>query len=58
MIRQEVSDMFSERGCVHLQIGKSYHYKTGLKDQSFSLVESIKKIVDPDGRINPGVLGL
>lgn len=57
-VRQQVSDMFSEMGGVHLQVGRSYHYKTGLKQNAFDLVASIKKVVDPDGRINPGVLGL
>ncbi len=57
-IRQEVSDMLSEKGCVHLQIGKSYNYSDGIKGEALGLVESIKKAVDPKGRINPGVLGL
>ncbi|WP_101759100.1 FAD-binding oxidoreductase [Oceanicoccus sp. KOV_DT_Chl] len=57
-IRQEVADLFSEMGGVHLQVGRSYHYKTGLKKNAFDLVASIKKVVDPNGKINPGVLGL
>ncbi|MGK0498935.1 MAG: FAD/FMN-containing dehydrogenase [Oceanicoccus sp.] len=58
LIRQQISDMFSDEGCVHLQIGKSYRYQSGLKPESISLVKSIKKVVDPKRRINPGVLGL
>lgn len=57
-IRQEIVDMYRDMGCVHLQLGKAYHYKTGMKEAPLNLVESIKKIVDPAGRINPGVLGL
>lgn len=57
-IRQEMVDCFRDAGAVHLQIGKVYHYKTGLKVESFHLVEQIKHAVDPRGLINPGVLGL
>ena len=58
LIRQEIANYFSESGAVHLQVGKSYHYATALKPESLSLVLAIKNAVDPNGRINPGVLGL
>lgn len=57
-IKQEVMDYLSDSGAVHLQIGKSYHYADGIKPQSLDLIKQIKAAVDPNGRINPGSLGL
>lgn len=58
MIRQDIADYFSSIGAAHLQIGKSYHYASALKSPALELVRSIKQAVDPNGRMNPGVLGL
>ena len=41
-----------------MQIGKSYPYQTGLHRDSLELVAKIKNAVDPNGRVNPGALGL
>ncbi|MCF6196939.1 MAG: hypothetical protein L3J50_09585, partial [Emcibacter sp.] len=57
-IREELIDLFVSFGAVHFQIGKTYKYKQGLQDSSYHLVEQIKHDLDPDGRINPGSLGL
>lgn len=57
-IRAAMIDVFAGQGAVHLQIGKTYPYRQGLKPESFALIEEIKKIVDPRGLVNPGALGL
>jgi glycolate oxidase len=57
-IRQQIVDAFRDVGAVHLQIGKVYHYKTGLKAEPLELIEHIKRAVDPRGLMNPGALGL
>ena len=57
-IRTELLELFRERGSVHLQIGKSYLYRQGLKPESYALVQAVKQAVDPQNRINPGCLGL
>ncbi len=57
-IRQDLIDYFAETGGVHLQIGKAYPYRDGLRPESWRLIEQIKQALDPDGRINPGSLGL
>lgn len=57
-IRSELVELLSEMGAVHLQIGKSYLYREGLRPESFALVQAIKQAVDPNNRINPGALGL
>jgi FAD/FMN-containing dehydrogenase len=57
-IRGRLVDLLKDLGGVHLQLGKSYRYSEGLRPETFELVQSIKKMVDPDRRINPGNLGL
>ena len=57
-IRSALIDLFNDLGAVHLQIAKSYRYRSGLQPETFELVRSLKKILDPQGRINPGNLGL
>jgi FAD/FMN-containing dehydrogenase len=57
-IRQEIIDVFQELGGVHMQIGKAYPYREGLRPESWRLIQAIKKTVDPASRVNPGSLGL
>lgn len=57
-LRQQVIDVFYELGGVHMQIGKSYPYRKGLRPESWRLIQAIKKNVDPGNRVNPGSLGL
>jgi len=58
LIRQELLAFFRDMGAAHLQVGKAYLYKEGLKSPSWELVRQLKSILDPDNRINPGALGL
>lgn len=57
-VRGQLAELFAEIGAVHLQIGKSYRYREGLRPESFELVQSLKKLLDPGNRVNPGSLGL
>ena len=57
-IRQELLTFFCDMGAAHLQVGKAYPYKQGLKPASWELLRQLKQVVDPDNRINPGSLGL
>lgn len=57
-LRKEVIAIFSKYGGAHFQIGRTYPYKEERQDAAWSLLEQIKSVVDPDGRINPGALGL
>jgi D-lactate dehydrogenase (cytochrome) len=43
---------------VHFQIGRAYPYLQRLQPATRSLLEALKQHLDPDGRMNPGSLGL
>lgn len=57
-VREDLITYFSEVGGVHLQIGKAYPYQEGLRPESWRIVNQLKQVLDPHGRINPGALGL
>lgn len=57
-VRQAIIELFAEVGGIHMQIGKSYPYREGLRPESWRIVDSVKDAVDPARRINPGSLGL
>jgi len=57
-IRTELVSLYNTLGAVHLQIGKTYQFKEGIESNSYELIQAIKNIVDPDGRVNPQSLGL
>jgi FAD/FMN-containing dehydrogenase len=56
--RRQVLEVFTRFGCAHFQIGRTYPYRQSLDAASWGLVEAFKSYVDPDGALNPGVLGL
>lgn len=57
-LRREVVECFKRQGALHLQIGRTYPFLEGLRDTSRSLIKGLKRLLDPEGRINPGSLGL
>ncbi len=57
-VRDELVDLLKDIGAIHMQVGKSYRYREGLLPKTFELVQSLKKLVDPGNRVNPGNLGL
>ena len=57
-LRAELATFWMEHGCAHLQIGKTYRYLDSRQPPARGLIEQIKKLVDPDGLVNPGALGL
>ena len=57
-IRNEVRGIFLEQGAIHFQIGKYYPYKDSRRDPAWSMLGRIKDLLDKDGVLNPGQLGL
>ena len=57
-LRQETLELFSELGAASNQIGRTYPYREKLEPATRGLLDAIKSHVDPDGLMNPGVLGL
>jgi FAD/FMN-containing dehydrogenase len=57
-LRGRLTQLFMERGAAHLQIGRTYRYREGLRAEPARLLEAIKRAVDPDGVVNPGSLGI
>jgi FAD/FMN-containing dehydrogenase len=57
-LRAEIVELFAERGAASNQIGKTYRYFESLNTETRALLLDLKRSLDPDGRMNPGVLGL
>ena len=57
-IRAALIRLFAELGAAHLQLGKSYLYREGLRPANWTMIQSLKRQLDPTGRLNPGSLGL
>jgi len=58
LLKDELADLFHGAGATSFQIGKFYRYREGRDPGAWSLLQAVKRQVDPDGLINPGVLGL
>jgi FAD/FMN-containing dehydrogenase len=57
-IRTALADRFAALGCAHVQIGKTYKYQGTRHPAHQQLLRAIKAHLDPQGRMNPGSLGL
>lgn len=53
-----LAQIFMEHGAVNQQLGKFYPYKDALNANTWSVLEGVKRVVDPQGLMNPGSLGL
>jgi len=57
-IKRAIVDIFFDHGAAHFQIGRTYRYRDSLDPAADALLLAVKRQLDPDGRMNPGVLGL
>jgi len=57
-IREDLAQVFMEQGAVSFQLGKFYRYQEGLTDSASVFLKQLKRLLDPQGRMNPGCLGL
>ena len=57
-MRGELRDIMDAHQAVHAQLGRFYRYTDQMTMESGDFVRRIKQALDPQGRMNPGVLGL
>ena len=57
-LRMGLINLFREMGAVHIQIGRVYPYLDSRLPVTADLVRALKRELDPQGRMNPGALGL
>jgi FAD/FMN-containing dehydrogenase len=57
-LRAEVIAIFGRAKGMHFQIGRTYPLKSGTDPRAWTVLEAVKAQLDPDGRMNPGALGL
>jgi hypothetical protein len=57
-IRHDLVEMWTRLGCAHLQIGKTYSFLESRREEPKDLLIALKRLVDPQSRVNPGSLGL
>ena len=57
-LRSKIAHIYSDLGTSHLQLGKEYLYLNRLGGAAADTVAGIKRVLDPQCRINPGALGL
>jgi hypothetical protein len=57
-IKSELVNIFYTCGCAHLQIGRVYPLMRDRDQAATELLLALRKQLDPDRRMNPGVLGL
>lgn len=57
-LRQEIVAIFGRMNGMHFQIGRTYPFRALSDPGAWDVLGAVKATVDPDGRMNPGVLGL
>lgn len=57
-LRQETVELFRQFGAASNQIGRTYPFIDVLDAAPAALLRALKSQLDPQGRLNPGVLGL
>jgi FAD/FMN-containing dehydrogenase len=57
-LRGDLARCFMEHGAASFQIGRFYLYQEGLDPSAAALLRAVKALVDPQGILNPGCLGL
>jgi FAD/FMN-containing dehydrogenase len=58
-LREGLRDLYDQYGCCHLQIGKYYPYQDMIANDAMKrLLRGMKDVLDPQGSMNPGALGL
>lgn len=56
-LKSVVLEILSEFGASQMQLGRAYSYEARLEPAQLKAIRGIRAILDPHGRMNPGVLG-
>lgn len=57
-LRKDLIALFQRLGAVHVQVARSYPLKAAHQPEGWAALEALKAQLDPQGLMNPGVLGL
>lgn len=57
-LKGDIIALYQQFGAAHFQLGRAYPYRQRLDPAALALVETVKAALDPQGLMNPGVLGL
>jgi len=55
-LKHKIAETMRGLGSVHFQIGKFYAYRAGRDPIALALLDAVKRQLDPQGLMNPGVL--
>ncbi len=55
-LKRETAELMRRLGGTHFQLGRFYSYREGRDAASLALWDALKNALDPQGRMNPGVL--
>lgn len=56
-LREDIAQVFRALGGVHMQIGRFYPFLASRLPETSDILTSLKLLLDPEGRMNPGSLG-
>jgi FAD/FMN-containing dehydrogenase len=57
-LKERIQELCTRNGASHLQIGKDYPWLETRKPATATLARQLKALLDPEGLLNPGGLGL
>ena len=57
-LKRDIIALYAAHGAAHFQIGRVYPYRDRLDPSALALLRTVKAALDPQGLMNPGVLGL
>jgi FAD/FMN-containing dehydrogenase len=57
-LRAAVIDIFGDADGMHFQLGRTYPLKRDTDPRAWTILEAVQAHLDPEGRMNPGALGL
>ena len=57
-LRRELATRWDAVGSIHVQVGRYYDYAGRLENGTRSLLEQVKRLLDPEGALAAGALGL